>query len=208
MKHSGERLVHVVDDEEPVRRSTALMLRMSGWKVSTFEHGAAFLEAVDAIADGCILLDVRMPVLDGLQVQRHLIGRGVDLPLIVMTGHGDIAVATTALREGAVAYIEKPFSKERLLSALELGFMKLQDPEAYASSKRDAARALAALSVVERNVIQQLSLGHSNQTVSQILGIPLGEVERCRATAAEKTGSAALSDVISLTIAAEAARRN
>ena len=116
------RLVHVVDDEEPVRRSLTFLLRTSGFDVRVHETGTAFLKTLREAPPGCILLDIRMPEMDGLEVQRELSRRGVTLPIIVLTGHGDVPIAVAAMKAGAVEFLEKPFEKAMLLAALEIGF--------------------------------------------------------------------------------------
>src|SRR5437016_5053888 len=121
----SDRTVYLIDDDEAVRRSAGFMLKTSGYSVCPFESGVAFLKEVKELEPGCILLDVRMPGLDGLEVQRELGNRGINFPVIVMTGHGDIAVAVQAMKAGAVDFIEKPFEKAVLLHALEEGLARL-----------------------------------------------------------------------------------
>ena len=113
------RLVHIIDDEEPVRRSMAFMLKTSGFAVSVWENGVAFLREAKATDAGCVLLDIRMPEMDGLEVQREMAAHGIAMPVIVLTGHGDIATAVLAMRQGAIDFMEKPFEKAALLAALD-----------------------------------------------------------------------------------------
>ena len=123
------RLVHIVDDEDSIRRSASFMLRTSGFDTRTYQSGVEFLKDVKHADAGCVLLDVRMPVIDGLEVQRELNDRGIGLPVIVLTGHGDISIAVQAMKAGAIDFLEKPFEKAQLLVALDTGFAKLERRE-------------------------------------------------------------------------------
>jgi two-component system response regulator FixJ len=117
-----ERLVHIVDDDSAVRRSTALLLRTQGFIVESHDSGVAFLKVACSLRPGCVLLDVRMPELDGIAVLERMRAAGVDFPVIVMTAHGDIAIAVAAMRKGAHNFLEKPFEQETILQALVDGF--------------------------------------------------------------------------------------
>ena len=113
-----DRLVHVVDDEDSIRRSLDFLLRTAGFQVQKWDNGEAFLKGADSAAPACVLLDIRMPGLDGLQVQAEMASRGFNQPVVVLTGHGDIGIAVRAMRAGAVDLLEKPFNRERLLQIL------------------------------------------------------------------------------------------
>ena len=119
---SQPRLIHIIDDEDSVRRSASFMLKTSGFSVQAWASGVAFLKEVRHVEAGCILLDVRMPEMDGLEVQRTLHERGVTMPVIILTGHGDVSIAVRAMKAGAVDFIEKPFEKEVLLGQLISGW--------------------------------------------------------------------------------------
>jgi two-component system response regulator FixJ len=112
-------LVHVVDDDEAVRDSLSVLLESAGLSVRTYESATAFLEALPKIGAGCVLTDVQMPGLDGLALQRRLTALGIRLPVIVMTGHGDVPIAVESLKAGAADFLEKPFDDEQLLSAVQ-----------------------------------------------------------------------------------------
>ena len=134
-----DKLVHVVDDEESIRRSLDFLLRSAGFRVEKWEDGEAFLKGTDRTQPACVLLDVRMPGMDGLQVQAEMAARGYNLPVIVLTGHGNIATAIRAMREGAIDLLEKPVNREPLIQALEIGFAPLSDREA-ARKREECAR--------------------------------------------------------------------
>jgi two-component system response regulator FixJ len=112
---SERRLIHIVDDEDSIRRSASFMLKTSGFTVETWASGVAFLKEVKHLQSGCILLDVRMPEMDGLEVQKALNERGIAMPVVVLTGHGDVSIAVRAMKAGAVDFLEKPFEKAILL---------------------------------------------------------------------------------------------
>ena len=115
MSKADKRLIHLVDDDAAVRRSVGFMLKTSGFQVEVYESGIDLLKNAATLEDGCILLDIRMPEMDGLEVQHALQEKGVGLPVIIMTGHGDVGLAVKAMKAGAVDFIEKPFAKEALI---------------------------------------------------------------------------------------------
>src|SRR3546814_3192457 len=114
-----KRVVHIVDDEDSIRRSTGFMLKKSGFSVTPWVSGVEFLKNLKHTEQGCILLDVRMPEMDGLEVQQELNARGISMPVVVLTGHGDVTIAVRAMKAGAVDFIEKPFRSEEHTSELQ-----------------------------------------------------------------------------------------
>jgi two-component system response regulator FixJ len=139
------RLIHLVDDDEAIRRSVGFMLKTSGYHVRTYDSGVEFLKGAPNLEAGCILLDVRMPGMDGLEVQAALRDKGVTLPVVIMTGHGDVSLAVQAMKAGAVDFIEKPFEKAVLLSAIEHGVERLRKSAANLDRADEAAVRLQAL---------------------------------------------------------------
>ena len=127
-------IIYLVDDDDAVRRSGSFMLRASGFMVRTFASGVELLKEVKYLESGCILLDIRMPDIDGLEVMEELKARGVMMPVIVLTGHGDDATAVAAIKSGASDYLEKPFEKVRLLNAISLGAQMLGRNDVAAKS--------------------------------------------------------------------------
>lgn len=198
--------IYLVDDEEAIRRSLKLVLQLAGHEVVPFESGRHFLEAVDGLAPGCILLDVRMPEIDGLQVQQALIERGIDMPLVIMTGHGDIAVAVTALRSGADDFVEKPFERAQMLAAIGRARMRIEDPDGYSKLIGDARAALARLSEIERAVLDAYAAGHASAAVASTLGLPLDAIEMARISLIDKLGGGGLTEAIRLAFLAKDAR--
>jgi two-component system response regulator FixJ len=198
----SDRIIHLVDDDEAIRRSAGFMLKTSGFKVSSFASGVELLREAKDLQPGCILLDVRMPDMDGLQVQQALQERGIGYPVIVMTGHGDVAVAVQAMKAGAVDFIEKPFEKAVLMSALEEGFSRLEQTGRSRARAEEARVRLQALTPRERDVLEGLVRGHPNKTIAYDLDISPRTVEIHRANLMSKLGVASLSEALRLAFAA------
>ncbi|MDF2387180.1 response regulator transcription factor [Nostoc ellipsosporum NOK] len=198
----GQRLVHIIDDEDSVRNSIGFMLRTTGYAVRLWPSGAAFLRELRTVEPGCVLLDIRMPEIDGLQVQQLLNERGAAMPVIVLTGHGDVAIAVKAMRGGAVDFLEKPFEADRLLNAIDKAFERMR--ESNGASRTDAARTqLANLSAREREVLDGLAAGFPNKTIAYDLGISPRTVEVHRANLMQKLGARSLSEALRVTFTAE-----
>jgi two-component system, LuxR family, response regulator FixJ len=198
---SDGRIVYLVDDEEAIRRSAGFMLKTSGFRVKAFESGVEFLKEKE-LAPGCVLLDIRMPGMDGLEVQRALHERGSTLPVIVMTGHGDVTVAVQAMKGGAVDFIEKPFEKAVLLSALDEGFSRIEQADRSRVRRDEAETRLHALTPRERDVLLGLVRGHPNKTIAYDLDISPRTVEIHRANLMTKLSVASLSEALRIAFAA------
>jgi two-component system response regulator FixJ len=199
---SDGRVVHVVDDDASVRRSVGFMLRTSGHQVQTYESGGELLKKSGQLEQGCILLDIRMPGMDGLEVQRALQEKGVRLPVIIMTGHGDVGLAVKAMKAGAVDFIEKPFEKVALFTCLEEGFRRLSQKELTGERRKDAEVKLQALTQREREVLDGLAQGLPNKTIAYDLGISPRTVEIHRANVMTKLGVRSLSEALRIAFSA------
>jgi len=197
-----DRIVHLVDDDEAIRRSASFMLKTSGYQVQAYASGVELLRQAKELAPGCILLDVRMPEMDGLQVQQELKERGVSFPVIVMTGHGDVTVAVQAMKSGAVDFIEKPFEKAALLSAIEEGFSRIEQVGRSRVRAEEAQVRLQALTPRERDVLEGLVRGHPNKTIAYDLDISPRTVEIHRANLMGKLNVASLSEALRIAFAA------
>lgn len=197
-----ERRVHVVDDEEPIRRSLDFLLRTAGFQVEKWEDGAAFLKGADRAEPACVLLDVRMPGMDGLQVQAEMAAHGFNMPVVVLTGHGDIGTAVRTMRAGAVDFLEKPFDRARLLQALEIGFMQLADREGQRQREAWAKTEIAKLTERESEVLEGLACGYPNKTIAYDLGISSRTVEVYRANVMEKLEVSNFADALRVAFAA------
>jgi two-component system, LuxR family, response regulator FixJ len=197
------RVVHLVDDDEAIRRSVGFMLRTSGFHVRTYESGVELLKAAPNLEPGCILLDIRMPGVDGLEVQAALRDKGVTLPVIIMTGHGDVSLAVQAMKAGAVDFIEKPFEKALLLSAIEHGIDRLRRTAANRDQADEASVRLQALTPREREVLDGLAKGLPNKTIAYDLGISPRTVEIHRANLMTKLDVRSLSEALRIAFAAQ-----
>jgi two-component system response regulator FixJ len=196
------KFVHVVDDEEAIRRSLEFLLRTTGFEVAKWADGESFLKGADRNRPACVLLDVRMPGLDGLQVQAAMAERGFSQPVVVLTGHGDIGTAVQAMRAGAVDFLEKPFERDRLLAALDIGFMQLEDLEGQRERKQWATTQVAGLTEREREVLDGLACGYPNKTIAYDLGISSRTVEVYRANIMTKLDVSNFADVLRVAFAA------
>ena len=126
---SDSKVVHVIDDDVDVRQSLAFLLSAAGLAVRTHDSAVAFLKALPTLQDGCIVTDIRMPEMDGLELQKRLKEMKIDMPVIVITGHGDVHLAVSAMKSGAVDFIEKPFDDEALLSAIQAALTQHSDDQ-------------------------------------------------------------------------------
>jgi two-component system response regulator FixJ len=195
-------VVHLIDDDEAVRQAVSFMLCSAGFAVRTYESAISFLAGLAALQPGCIVTDVRMPGMDGLALQRQLKLRQIDLPVVVMTGHADVKLAVEAMKEGAVDFIEKPFSDHVLLAAIRLAFQRhtrevLRDAEAAI-----ARRKLATLSAREMEVLEGLMAGHPNKTIAYDLKLSSRTVEVHRANLMVKMGASSLSELVRMSLVA------
>ncbi|QZD86868.1 response regulator transcription factor [Qipengyuania psychrotolerans] len=188
--------VYLVDDDPSIRRSVGFMLRTSGHTVRTFESGAELLSTVDNLDPGCILMDIRMPGPDGLDVQDEIGERGITFPVVVMTGHGEVELAVRAMKAGAVDFIEKPFDKPQLISAIEEASQRLNDADRWRTTKNEAQARLQPLTTREREVLEGLVKGWPNKTIGYDLGISARTVEIHRANLMSKLDVHSLSDLL------------
>lgn len=196
-------LVHIVDDEEAVRLATAFLLEADGLTVRLWKSGSAFLDAAPRAEPGCVLLDVRMAQIDGLTVQQRLVELQLNFPIVMFTGHGDIASAVRAMRAGAVSFLEKPAEREALLEAVAEGLRRLDDGNSSDSRAQHARRLIAKLSEREREVLGGLTRGLPNKYIAYDLDISPRTVEIHRANLMSKLGVRSLSDALKIAFAAE-----
>ena len=199
---SDKPLVHIIDDEESVRRGASFFLKTSGYAVRTWESGVAFLKEVRHAEIGCILLDVRMPEMDGLEVQAQLNERGITMPVIVLTGHGDVGTAVKAMRLGAVDFLEKPFDTDALKDAIERSLERIASEKDVMVRAAEAEVLLGALSAREREVLDGLAQGYPNKTIAYDLGISPRTVEVHRANIMSKLRARSLSEALRVAFAA------
>jgi len=203
-----DRIVHIVDDDEAIRQSIGFLLRKAGFKVIAYPSGTDFLKNANRDLQGCVLLDVRMPGLDGLEVQKRMSDLGIALPIVMLTGHGDVTLAVRAIKAGAIEFIEKPFERSALLAAIDEAFRHAARDERGHLAAADAVTRLAALTARERDVLDGMVLGRPNKLIAFDLGIATRTVEVHRANLMEKLHANSLSDVLRIAFAAGLGERD
>lgn len=191
-----EPIIYVIDDDEAVRQSLEFLLRTAGIAVRGFESAKAFLEVLPQIRSGCIITDVRMPGITGIELLRHVKKLDVDIPVIIITGHGDITLAVEAMKIGAVDFLEKPFDDDQLLAAVRSTLSQDADTAKRKAQLSEIHDRLAALSNRERQVLEGLVAGNANKAIAFDLGISPRTVEIYRANLMTKMGANSLSDLV------------
>ena len=194
--------VHVVDDDRDVRRSISFMLGAAELQSRPFGSGQDLLDSLPELQPGSILLDIRMPDMDGFQVMEELSARGIEWPVVVMTGHGQVSVAVRAMKMGAVDFLEKPFEEAALLASLERSFVLLNDRRQKAERRRRAEERIDLLSGREREVLRGLLAGFPNKVLARQLDISLRTVEMHRANMMERLGVGSLAEALTLAVQA------
>jgi two-component system, LuxR family, response regulator FixJ len=195
-------VVHIVDDDEAVRQSLAFLLSTAGVPVRVYGSATAFLDALPSLQSGCLITDVRMPDLTGIELLQRLKAKSIDLPVIVITGHGDIPLAVEAMKCGAIDFIEKPFAEETILKAVKAAQRTLEKRGVQSEEEAAVAARLKSLSERERQVLDGLVAGNANKTIARDLGISPRTVEVYRANLMTKMQARSLSDLIRMTLTA------
>jgi two-component system, LuxR family, response regulator FixJ len=193
-------VIHLIDDDDGVRQSLAFSLTTAGLAVRAHESAAAFLEALPGLQPGCLVTDVRMPDIDGLELQRRLNEQAVNLPVIVITGHGDVRLAVEAMKAGAIDFIEKPFDDDLLLSAIHKAIERYDRIGARELEVAQTRVRLASLSPRENEVLQGLLAGHPNKTIAYDLKLSARTVEVHRANVMTKMAAGSLSDLVRMAL--------
>lgn len=189
-------IVHVVDDEEAVRNSLAFLLSTSGFAVRTHASAASFLEIASGIKNGCLVTDLRMPDIDGVELLRRLSAQGWMLPAIVVTGHGDVQMAVEAMKNGALDFIEKPFSDAVLIESIQRAVEKVSSALDSEAADAKVREKLATLSERELQVLHGVVEGQANKTIAYELGISPRTVEVYRAGLMSKMQARSLAELV------------
>ena len=189
-------LVYIVDDDDAVRDSLDLLLSAAGYETHTFESADAFLAAPPKAAGGCLLSDIRMPGMSGLELMVALQERGASCPVVLITGHGDVPMAVEAMKRGAHDFIEKPFDDERLVAAVCSALARGAGPREAATVDPEAAERLATLSRRERQVMEGLVGGRSNKEIARDYGVSPRTVEVYRANVMTKMRAESLAELV------------
>ena len=197
---ASSEVVHVIDDDADVRQSLAFLLSTAGIAVRVHESAIAFLQALPTIEGGCIVTDVRMPGMDGIALQRRLKADKSSIPVIVMTGHGDIALAVEAMKAGAVDFIEKPFDDDALIGAIKTALSRGRESSERRSAASVVRDRLKLLSDRERQVLDGLVAGKPNKIIAYDLGISPRTVEIYRANVMTKMQADSLSALVRMAL--------
>jgi two-component system response regulator FixJ len=199
---SDKAVVHVIDDDEAMRESLAFLLNAVGMEVRTYESAKGFLDVAPKVEAGCVITDVRMPGLSGVDLLRRLRELKLGIPVIVITGHGDVPLAVEAMKIGALDFLEKPFDDEVLLASVRSALNQLDQDQRRQGKRNEIERRLAALSNRERDVLEGLVSGHANKQIAYDLGISPRTIEIYRANLMTKMQAASLSDLVRMALIA------
>jgi two-component system response regulator FixJ len=198
-------VVHVVDDEEPVRKSLAFLLTMSGFTVRVHESATRFLDVAPTLAKACLVTDLRMPDMSGVELLEKLGAAGLLIPAVVITGHGDVPMAVSAMKAGAVDFIEKPFEDRTLIDAITRAASRLEDASEISADIATLRARLNSLSEREQQVLSSVVAGAANKTIAYDLDISPRTVEVHRANIMSKMQAKSLPELVRMTIALKAA---
>ena len=193
---ASEQIIHVVDDDEALRDSMTWMLEGNNYKVATYDSADAFLRVISPVMVGCVVLDVRMPGMSGLELFEELGRRGCSLPVVFITGHGDVPMAVSALKKGAVDFIEKPFSEADMLRLIEQCLTLERGNRDKRLQEADTVRRLEHLTQREREVMDLVVAGKLNKQIADELNISMKTVEAHRARVMEKMGVRTLAELV------------
>jgi two-component system, LuxR family, response regulator FixJ len=197
---TGDYIVHIVDDEEPVRKSLAFLLSISGFAVRLHESATAFLEAAPTIRNGCLVTDLRMPDMSGVELLQKMRSLPRRVPSIVITGHGDVPMAVEAMKAGALDFIEKPFEDAVIIEAVKRAAAEL-DKESPAADVADIDGRLALLTDREREIFDGVVAGLPNKTIAYDLNISPRTVEVHRASVMSKMAAKSLAELVRMALA-------
>ena len=193
---SDARTVWVVDDDEAMRDSLRMLLRATGYQVTVFGSAREFLDDWNSGVKGCLLLDIRMPKMSGLELQQALVDRGIDLPIVFITGHGDVPMAVQAMQKGAAHFLQKPFPDGDLLDAIESAFAAIDDAGASSAEREVQLKNFATLTHREQEVMARVVAGDANKVIAVDLGLSQRTVEVHRSRVMEKMQAHSLADLV------------
>ncbi|MGJ4965138.1 response regulator FixJ [Bradyrhizobium sp. SZCCHNRI1009] len=196
--------VYVIDDDEAMRDSLNFLLDSSGFDVTLFENAEVFLGQLPMLPFGCVVSDVRMPGIDGIELLKRMKAAGSSFPILVMTGHGDVPLAVEAMKLGAIDFLEKPFEDERLVAMIETAIQQAEPAAKNESVTQDILARVASLSPRERQVMDGLMAGLSNKLIAREYDISPRTIEVYRANVMTKMGANSLSELVRLAMRAGA----
>ncbi len=196
-------IVYLVDDDKAVRSALCLLLETVGLQVTAFAEPMEFLSRLPSLSSGCILLDIRMPVLSGLRLQERLAESGCDWPVIVISGHGDIEACRSAFKNGAIDFLSKPVDEQDLIDAVQKGHDVLEKVQAEAAERAETATLLALLTSREREVLEMMTRGFMTREIADSFGVSPRTVESHRAHIAAKLGTSSVAELARILIDGE-----
>ena len=199
---NDKTVIYVIDDDQGMRDSLAFLLDVNGFKAQVYESADAFLRQIDLNSARCVISDIRMPGMNGIELVKRLKDEGAPCVVILITGHGDVALAVEAMKAGAADFIEKPFDDSVLLEAIRSALNARTDTQAEVAARREAEAVLADLSPRERDVLQGLVAGKINKVIAHDLKISPRTVEVYRANLMAKTGARSMSELMRIAMAA------
>jgi two-component system, LuxR family, response regulator FixJ len=199
---SNKVKVYVIDDDEAMRDSLNFLLDSAGLEVTLFEAAQQFLDALPGLEFGCVVSDVRMPGIDGIELLKRMKARQSKLPILIMTGHGDVPLAVEAMKLGAVDFLEKPFEDDRLTAMIETAIRQAEPAAKDEAVTQDIAARVATLSPRERQVMDGLIAGHSNKLIARDYDISPRTIEVYRANVMTKMQAGSLSELVRLAMRA------
>ena len=194
--------VYIIDDDDAVRDSLSVQLEATGYDVASYPSAIGFLEIASTLQPGCVISDVQMPDMDGMELQQRLTDRKLDFPVVIVTGHADVALAVRAMKAGAVDFIEKPFEEQTILDSVRNAQTRFAAQRASAQAGVSAREKLASLTPREREVFDEMVRGKQNKVIAFDLDISPRTVEVHRARVLEKLESRSLSELVRLALAA------
>ena len=198
-----DQYIHIVDDDEALRDSLVWLLESSGHRVRAYESAESFLADFNLAMTGCLVVDVRMPGMSGLELFEELRRRRCSLPVIFITGHGDVPMAVSAVKKGAVDFIEKPFSERDMLDLIAECLAAEQASRGRRQLEAETARRLTHLTQREREVLDLIIAGKLNKQIADVLGISIKTVEVHRARVMEKMEANSLAELVQTVLAAD-----
>ena len=200
---AAKRVVHVIDDDEGLRESLAFLLRTAALEVRSFDSAKGFLEVLPEPALGCVITDVRMPDMSGIELLRRLKELRIEVPVIVITGHGDVALAVEAMKIGATDFFEKPFNDDLLLASVRAALKQQEGQTKRGAERAEIEHRISILSPREKNVLAGLIEGRANKEIAFDLGISPRTVEIYRANLMNKMQANSLSDLVRMALLAD-----
>jgi two-component system response regulator FixJ len=200
---AAARAVHIIDDDEGLRESLAFLLRAAQLEVRSFDSAKTFLDALPDASVGCVITDIRMPDMSGIELLRRLKELKVGIPVIVITGHGDVALAVEAMKIGAADFFEKPFDDDLLVASVRAALRQQEDLTKRGAERAEIEHRISTLSPREKDVLSGLIEGRANKQIAFDLGISPRTVEIYRANLMNKMQANSLSDLVRMALLAE-----